>query len=269
MEGWAVRTLTSLVISLMSVILLSCKEEEVQSTWVRTSVNIDGNVEEWKESPFVVFQEEHLALSLSNDSTYLYLAGRTSDATLQRLIERLGVTLLVDPEGGSSEELEVHFPAGRISGLREGRGGFWESMTEEQRAKALRQIEEMRNGILVIDHRSVESHVYPARTAAGFAAGIAPSSGLLTFEVRIPIHIEKYFSGFSTLGTTGKVGIGIKLSRSRSPEAGEYSGRPGGFAGPRGGRGRGGGGMGRPPRGGEAGDNASDVWVGVLLANAK
>lgn len=263
------RALASLVVSLMSVILLSCKEEEVKSTWVRSPVTIDGSVEEWNQSPFVVFQEEHLALSLSNDSTYLYLAGRTSDAALQRLIERLGVTLLVDPEGGSSEELEVRFPAGGISGFREGRGGFWESMTEEQRAKALKQIEEMRNGILVIDHRNVESRVYPARTAEGFAAGIASSTGLLTFEARIPIHIEKYFSGFGALGTTGKVGIGIKLSRIRSPEGGENSGRPGGFAGPRGGRGRGGGGMGRPPRGGQASDDATDVWLGVLLATAK
>ncbi len=265
------RVLITLVVSLMSVVLLSCKEEEVKSTWVRSPVKIDGSVEEWKESPFVVFQEEHLALSLSNDSTYLYLAGRTSDAALQRLIERLGVTLLVDPEGGSSGEVEVRFPAGRISGFREGQGGFWQSMTEEQRAKALRQIEEMRSGILVIDHRNVESHVYPARTADGFAAGIAPSTSLLTFEARIPIHIEKYFSGLSALGATGKVGIGMKLTRSRSPEAGEYSGRPGGFAGPRGGRGRGGGGggIGRPPRGGESSDEASDVWLSVLLASAK
>ena len=254
---------------IVSFVLSGCKEE-VRSTWAQSPLKIDGDIEEWKDAPFVIFEDGRLALSVENDSAYLYLACRIGDATLQRMIDRLGLTLWVDPEGESSEDLEIHFPAGRSAELRLSRGGFWDNLTEEQKARTSKQIEEMRTGILVYDKRGVESHVYPSRSARGFAAGSAMSNGLLIYEFRIPLDTQKFFSRAGALGTQGKVGIGVKLSGLRERQIGSSSGGSGRAIGPPGRRGRGGGGgENRPPIGGESGDRTSDVWVSVWLAGAK
>jgi hypothetical protein len=243
-----------------------CNEEEAQSTWKRLPVTIDGKLDEWKDAHFVVFQNDHLAFGTQNDSTYLYLAGRTSDAELARVMGRMGVTLWVDAKGGDSKDLEIRFPVGRSADFRLSRGGFWESLTEEQQSRASKEMDEMRKGVLVIDNRSVTSHIYSPGSAAGFAAAVGESSGITTFEVRIPLDLQEYAADIGSLGPKGKVGVGILLGGfGREPE-----GIPGGARqgmGQWGGRGRGG--FGGFQRRGEAEGSSMETWVEISLATAK
>ncbi len=267
------KALNNLLILTICVLLSSCNEKEVQSSWARSSVTVDGNMEEWKDDPLLVFTDEHLALGVKNDSKYIYLAGRIADAALQRVAQRLGVTFWVDPDGGDNQDLEIHFPASSLGLLNQARGGFWQSMTEEERAKARERMDETREGLLVIDKRNNDSRVFAANSSEGFAAGQRNSEGLFSFELRLPIQVQQYFRGFNELGKEGKVGIGIKVGASR-PE-GMRGFRPeggGGPQGPFGGRGRPGGGGGRgggrggPRGGGQSGPIESEVAFVVNLA---
>jgi hypothetical protein len=243
-----------------------CNDEKAQSTWVHSPVTIDGNLDEWKDAHFVVFQDDQLAFGAENDSTYLYLAGRTSDAGLARVMGRVGVTLWVDAKGGDSKDLEIRFPVGRSADFRLSRGGFWESLTEEQQSEASKEMDEMRKGVLVIDNRSVTSHIYSLGSATGFAAAVGESSGITTFEVRIPLDLKEYVADIGSRGPKGKVGVGIQLGGSGRGPGEIPAGAPQGM-GQWGGRGRGG--FGGFPRRGEAEASSTETWVEISLATAE
>ena len=266
------RVLRSFLAGMLVLLLSGCKQEEIRSTWTQLPPKVDGSMEDWQNSPLAVFEDEHLALGVRNDSNYLYLAGRIADASVQRITARSGMTFWVDPDGGESQDIEIHFPATSYGIQDQTRGGFWQSMTEEQKERARKRTEDIGTGVLVVDKRNVESRVYPASGPAGFAAGIVQSTGFLSFEVRIPLNIPNYFSGLSPLGKNGKVGVGMMLGSARGEVfRGSRGGGGGGPLGPFGGRGRRGGGRGGgvPRRGGESNGSSSEIWVAVDLATAK
>jgi hypothetical protein len=249
------------------ILLVSgCKDEEAKSSWVRSPVTVDGNLDDWKDVHFVVFQDDHLAFGAENDSTYLYLAGRTSDADLARAMDRMGVTLWVDAKGGDSKDIEIRFPVGRSADFRLSRGGFWESLTEEQQSEASKEMDEMRKGVLVIDNRSVTSHIYSPGSAEGFAADVGESSGIATFEIRIPLDLQEYMADIGSLGPKDKVGVGIQLDEFGRGREGIPGGARQGM-GQWGGRGRGG--FGGFPRRGQTEGNSTETWVEISLATAK
>jgi hypothetical protein len=259
----------ALDIILMFVAVLwfsGCSDEEAQSTWRRLPVTTDGNLDEWKDVHFVVFQDDHLAFGAQNDSTYLYLAGRTSDVDLARVMGRMGVTLWVDAKGGDSKDLEIRFPVGRSADFSLSRGGFLESLTEEQQSRASKELDDMRKGVLVIDNRSATSHIYSPGSTAGFAAAVGESSGITTFEVRIPLDLQEYAADIGSLGPRGKVGLGILLGGfGRGPEGISGGARQG--MGQWGGRGRGG--FGGFARRGQSEESSTETWVEISLATAR
>jgi hypothetical protein len=269
MVGWretGMKALNIILVFLAVLWFFGCNDEEAQSTWKRLPVTIDGNLDEWKDAHFVVFQDDHLAFGAENDSTYLYLAGRTSDADLARVMGRMGVTLWVDAKGGDSKDIEIRFPVGRSADFRLSRGGFWESLTEEQQSKASKEMDEMRKGVLVIDNRSVTSHIYSPGGAGGFAADVGESSGITTFEVRIPFNLQEYAADVGSLGPKGKVGVGIQLDEFGRGREGIPGGARQGM-GQWGGRVRGG--FGGFPRRGQSEGSSTETWVEISLATAK
>jgi hypothetical protein len=260
------KALCALLVFVGILWISGCKDEEAQSSWVRIPVAIDGNLDDWKDAHFVVFQDDHLAFGAENDSTYLYVAGRTGNADLARVMGRVGVTLWVDAKGGDSKDLEIHFPVGRSTDFRLSRGGFWESLTKEQQSKASKEIEEMRNGVLVIDNRRITSHIYPLGSTVGFAAAVGESSGITTFEVRIPLNLQEYAASIGSLSREGKVGVGVQLGGFGRGSEGIPGGARQGM-GEWGGRGRGG--FGGFPRRGQTEGSSTETWVEISLAVAK
>jgi hypothetical protein len=260
------KVVTSVLVFVNVLCLVGCGGEQVQSTWARTPLTIDGSTDDWKDATSVVFKDEHLALSVENDSAYLYLSGRISDEGATQAIERAGITVWVDRSGGASKDLEIHFPVGRSVEFRETRAGFWDALTDDERARASKGIDEMRKGVLVIDNRSITSHIFPAQGPAGFSAGAGGSSGIATFEVRIPIGLQEYFPGFASVSENNRIGLGIQFGEIGG-EAGDGMGNGGQGAGPR--RGRGWGSFGMPGRGRQPNESSSEIWAEVILASAK
>jgi hypothetical protein len=247
------------------ILLTSCSDQRIQSNWAGKSPTIDGSLEEWSSASMVVFEGLEVSLGVRNDSSFLYLAGRIANASLQQMVDQSGVVVWLDPEGGHRKDLEIHFPASRAARANLNRGEFWDSLTEDQKAKARKQMEEMRRGVLVIDKRSVDSHVYKPGDVEGFAGVIAESQGLISFEARIPLQIEKHFPKFSGMNLGKRVAIGVGLGgstgdRSRNvdfdgaPPTGEF-----GFPGR-------GGAPGNFPRGGSQVPEKKEIWLEVSLA---
>ncbi len=119
----------------------------------------------------------------------------------------------------------------------------------------------MRDGILIIDKRSIDSRIVRSDSAEGFAAAFAQSNGMLSFEIRIPLHIEQYFSKYTSPLDRGMilVGIGIGGSTGRG-----FSGNTPGAGG--GSMGRMGGGRRRGIYSQPSSNDASDLWIEIALA---
>lgn len=252
--------------SVMSI-LAGCNEEEINSNWALSPPTIDGRMDEWQQASLVIFEDEHAAVGVGNDSTYLYFAARVADAQLRQAIQSSGFTLWLSPDGGTTKDLEIRFPASPNVRVNQSRGGFWKSMTEDQRSRARNRLDEMQNGLIVVDHHSVDSRIFPPDSPDGFGAAIGETNGLSSFEVRVPLHIEKYFPGGAPLDRSGKIGIGIELASVPITERGFNNAPPfgGGQRGSIRGRGRGGGPGRTIPRGGPS-QQASEIWLEVALA---
>lgn len=248
--------------------LTSCSDQQIQSNWARKSPTIDGNMEEWNSASLVVFEDLEVSLGVGNDTSFLYLAGRIADATFQRMVGQTGVVIWLDPEGGRRKGLEIHFPASRIENVNLNRGFFWDSLTEDQKARARNKVEEMSRGVLVINRKSVESRLFLPGNVEGFCVAIAEAEGLLSFEARIPLQIGRLFSKFSDIQSGKTVGIGLGLGGSmgdRLPGGDFESAPPMGEPG-RGGRGGTPGGF---VPGGSRASVKKEIWLEVGLAQAQ
>jgi hypothetical protein len=247
------------------ILLTGCSDQSIQSNWARRSPSIDGSLEEWSSASLVIFEDLQVSLGVGNDSSFVYIAGRVANASLQQMVESSGVVLWLDPDGSHRKDLEIHFPASRAARTNLDRGEFWDSLTEEQKAKAQEKVEEMRRGVLVIDRRSVDSHIYTRGNIEGFEAVIVDSQGLVSFEARIPLQIERYFPKFNRMDPGKMVAVGVGLGASRGDRSRNIdfdSAQPSGeFGFP---------GRGGPPgnlaRGGSPEVAPKEIWLEVILA---
>ena len=205
---------------------------------------------------------------MGNDSSYVYLGGRIANAGIQRAIGQSGLILWLDPDNRKGKDLEIRFPASKAARTDLNRGGFWDGLSAEQKAKAQEELKEMGKGVLVIDRRRIQSQVYKEGNAEGFAGVVIESQGLISFEVRIPLRIQKDFPEFADIhpGTTVTIGVGSDetgrpFSGAPGFEGAPPTGEPGfsGSGGPRGNFSR---------RGSQSQEN-KEVWFEVSLAQPR
>lgn len=253
------------LLSFLILPLLGCNDEPVRSSFVSRPPRIDGDLAEWQDVPVRIFRERNIAVGALHDSDYVYVAARCADEEINRTIRRRGFTMWIDPEAGEKKDLELHYPSSGYESPDPTRGGFWDAMTDEERTRAFDRLGRMRDGVLVIDRRGITSRVFPPDSSAGFAAASAESKGILTVEVRIPLHPEVYFPLYSAISRREKIRIGIAAgppSDQNLSTRGENMGGPMGFpAGGRMGYGR----RGMNPRQ-QSSSRESALWVDVLLS---
>jgi hypothetical protein len=265
----APESVTGSLISLSVCLLLAlsgCNDESVKSSPVANPPRIDGDLAEWQNVPVRVFEEKNIAVGALQDARYLYVAGRSADEQINRMIARRGITIWIDPDGGDRKDLEMHYPSSGYAMPDPTRGGFWQAMSDSQRERAFKRLEGMRNGVLVIDKRGVDSRIFSPDSGEGFSAATAEARGILTFEVRIPLRLEEYFPKVGSIAGREKLRVGFSLGAAQG--SGFREGRPE-YAGPAGypAGGMGGGSRGMLQRRRSV-DSESDLWVTVTLTKA-
>ena len=250
------------------VALAGCSVQRIQSNWALNSPTIDGNLDEWKGASFVVIRDAQVSVAVGNDSSFLYLGARIANTGIQRAIGQSGVTLWIDPGNGKEKNLEILFPALKAARTDLDRGGFWDGLSDEQKARAEAELKELGKGILVIDRRMVQSHLYKKGNAEGFAGVVIESQGLVSFEARIPLRIQKDFSESTEMhpGTSVTIGVGSGVTGGSSPGAPGFEGAPPmGEPGLSGSGGR----RGNFSRGGFQNQENKEIWFEVGLAQPR
>ncbi len=256
--GMRIRTIFQYLSTFIVLALFpSCGSETLTSTWTATPPVIDGDLGEWRALSSVALGDSHMDVSIQNDAENLYLACRMTDAQARRMFERSGLTLWLDPENHQRKQLEIRFPASRYINSSEDRGGFWSILTDTQREKAQRSIEDMRKGVLVIDQKSVGSRLFPGSASDTIAFASSGDRDPFCVEARIPLHVEKLFPLQKPI--EGKFSLGVRMEKPVNARDQRRS-FPIGFGRQMGGE-----------RGGATGERGgvtyNDVWVEVVAAH--
>ncbi|PIS25255.1 MAG: hypothetical protein COT45_02870 [bacterium (Candidatus Stahlbacteria) CG08_land_8_20_14_0_20_40_26] len=253
------------------------KALEMQSQWSAESIKVDGQVEDWSDTPLTYFEDEQVSLGLRNDDENLYILFCTRSQTWERLIRMSGVTMWLDETGGKKKDFGIRYIGGpslsemQKSGML-GEGGFRDSLIPELKQRLIREREIMANQIEVLLEEGKQEIIIPADGSRGPAVSSAVPRGIYTYEFCIPLrekHGDYYFIKPQPPQKT--LGIGLEWggigTRDRQRMTDEVGGE----------RGSVGGGM---PRGGMPGGERGgmrerqipqkqETWIKVHLAQPR
>lgn len=144
---------------LSSTLLAGCKTQEVQTHWSATPVKIDGEMNDWANTPKVYFEDSGLQLGLRNDGENLYILFRFNNEAWARAIRRGGLTLWFDNSGKKKKDFGVRYYGGpSLPDLQKMRpsseGGFGEALTPEQQQRLLDMEKATDDKITIIDKKN-------------------------------------------------------------------------------------------------------------------
>ena len=206
--------------SLASYLIDSQKPEQ--------QVIIDGQTDDWAGRLYIV-ENERVSLGLVNDRDNLYLCLLAEDDFTRAQIMMQGLTVWFDPQGGKKKTLGIKHPLGRPPGERRmPRPGDNPEKPEFETPP-----EELAAELEIIRPEHEEPQRMSIADAKGIELKAVPSSGLLVYELKIPLRLAEEHP-IAVGAEPGKtIGLGFetgKLDPLDMPRQG-----PGGMPGGRGG----------------------------------
>ena len=233
-------------------------------------IKIDGKTEDWLGALSII-EDGSVSVGFRNDRESLYVCLMVEEEFLQAQIMGQGLTLWLDPRGGTAKALGIRYPLGMPRGERPEEPG------EEPGPPASEGIpEEAMSELEIIRSQKAAPQRMEIAEARGIEIIAVPTRGLLVYELKIPL-LQTESQPIAVGAQPGQtVGIGFetpKPDRSQRPEPrsggmpGGGGGRPGGGGIPPMGGGRGAGPGGGPGRGmmGEM-PNGFKIWALVHLS---
>ncbi len=221
---------------------------------------IDGKTDDWRGALSII-EDGNASLGFLNDQKYLYVCLIAESEPWRAQIMMQGMTVWFDPQGGAKKAFGIKYPLGMPPGERPMRPQGERSGVafEDFSGEVLSELE------IITSKKEA-----PQRIEVGEAKGIeitaAPASGLLVYELKIPL-LQSDEHPFAVGAQPGKkVGVGFETGKFNP---GKLSGRPpggmrpgGGGFGPGGGRMGGFGQMPDMPKG-------LKIWARVQLSSGK
>jgi hypothetical protein len=264
---------TPILFTLLAFIgsITGCNEPiALNSKWCDFEVTTDGMDLEWSHASLFA---EKVALTLLNDSNYMYIRLYSRDRALQAQVLGNGLTLWFDPEGGKKKIFGIHFPIGmaqRDMPLISPTGMNDYEMRTERMLEAL--TDEME--ILGPDEKDTARISLAEARMHGIEVGLGCSKGNLVYELKIPLAQEdenSFAVGINRAGvdTTTVIGIGFEtpeVKREDMKKRMEEGGMPGPPPGNMQGGKMPGQDQGSPPGAGGQPEHL-DLWVKLRLAS--
>lgn len=234
-----------------------------KSLWPQRQIIIDGKSDDWSGALSFV-EKEQLSLGFFNDQDSLYLCLIAEGNFTRDQILRGGLTVWFDAEGGKKKNFGIRYPLGAFAREMQKPG----EMRNPEETNELPPAEAM-NELEIIRSKKAEPERMEVTKAKdnGLEIMVAPSSGLVVYELKIPL-LAKEGQALAVGAKPGAVvGIGFETSKpdlSRMKRGG-MAGMPGG-------------GMGRPGMGGGFGRGGGfgmgpnipeplKIWTTVQLAS--
>ena len=253
------------ILLLLTFLLVGCGNSklELNSNWRDREITVDGKNADWLGA-MLYFEEDNISVGLLNDENFFYICMIAEDQFIRTQVMRQGFTLWFDPDGGKEKTFGIKYPVGmQASGLP--RGMIRDEQSMERSSQALRRpmIE-----LEILGPGMKEVKKMPIEEAKGIDIHVEFSSGMLVYELKVPLIQSEQHPYAIGAEAGGSVGIGLEMSKMERPDMrGEISGGRG-IGGPAGGIRGGAGGRGMPGGGGRSQVRKPlKIWAVVQLAS--
>lgn len=232
----------------LSLAGISCKEKTLPAAWSTDGITIDGNMGDWNDLPTRYLKDHEAVAGIANDSANVYLMLRFRDRGMAGAIRRAGLTVWIDPTGGSDEIFMV-----KLQGFPENVALPADSLGYSARSRGRHSPSDGGPGsagpttlTCAIRDRIVEKPI-PLNGAQGPKAAIGYDRDFFVYEISIPLHESEVRNYGLAVAPGGLIGLhaewGGKPERIKFERSGfgDISRPPA---------------DGLPPRGGRPGDRA-------------
>jgi hypothetical protein len=212
------------LILFLSAILLSlaaCQTIELISGWRDKEITIDGMSSDWHNN-LIYIEKAGVLVGFLNDETYLYACLLVDHPFLRALIMRQGLTVWFDPTGGNKKAFGIRFPIGRQRNFdKEKRGEEPESFGPDRYGREDEPDEEEMQEFIKKTLTELEIlgpgkngvKRMPLSEAKGIEIKLVPSSGLLVYELKIPL-VQSEQHPYAVGALPGKIiGLGLESPR--------------------------------------------------------
>jgi len=253
----------SAILILFLFLLVGCgySKLELNSNWRDREITVDGKNADWLGT-MLFFEEDNVSVGLLNDENFFYICMIVEDQFMRTQVMRQGFTLWFDPDGGKEKTFGIKYPIGmQASGT--GMRRDEQSMERSRQAPRRPMIE-----LEILGPGKDEVKKMPIAEAKGIDIIVEFSSGMLVYELKIPLIQSEQYPYAIGAEAGSSVGIGLETSKmERSDMKRQMSGgrggagTSGGMRGGAGGRGMSGGGRRSQMR------KPLKIWAVVQLAS--
>ena len=254
----------SSILLLLTFLLVGCSNSklELNSNWRDREIIVDGKNADWLGA-MLFFEEDNVSVGLLNDENFFYICMIAEDQFIRAQVIRQGFTLWFDPDGSKEKTFGIKYPVGmQASDLP---GGM---RSDEQRMERSSQIPRRQmNELEILGPGKDEVKKMLIEEAKGIEINIEFSSGMLVYELKVPLIQSEQHPYAIGAEAGSSVGIGLETAKMERPDmrSGMSGGRAGG--GPTGGMRGGVGGRGMPGGRRPRMPQPLKIWAVVQLAS--
>jgi len=214
---------------------------ELNSDWRDREITIDGNNADWLGA-MMFFEEDNVSVGLLNDENFFYICMIAEDEFIRAQVMRQGFTLWFDPDGGKEKTFGIKYPLGMLASGLPG-----EMRRDDQNLERAREaLRRPMNELEILGPGKDEVKKMLIEEAKGIDIHVEFSSGMLVYELKVPLIQSEQHPYAIGAEAGSSVGIGLETAKTERPDmrSGMSGGRGGG--GPTGGMRGGPGGRGMP-----------------------
>jgi len=161
----------------------SSKAPDFISRWRgEMPIAIDGVNQEW-QGLLAPMKDTRVSIGFYNDDQYLYFCLTTGDRATRSQILRQGLIVWIDQRGGKKKNFGIEFPVGLPGMFVVDRAGD----TGEARAVPARPLEANQDRLVILGPGKNDRQDLAFDEAPGIQAKIGESTGVLVYEMRVPL----------------------------------------------------------------------------------
>jgi|GEM_PF-6286545 len=193
--------------------LVSCKSAlSLNSGAADQQIDVDGSEVEWLND-LQPIAEENFAIGILNDDENLYVSLVTADVRVRSKIMALGMTVWLDPSGGTGKSLGIRFPLGIIDA-----GLPFDPFTMLEQPEFVEQLfNESLTELEIVRDRDEDTKRWLRSEIPGLELAASSKQGTLVYEMKIPLHNEEL--GYSLdAASAQQIGIGLETPRFKREE---------------------------------------------------
>jgi hypothetical protein len=251
---------------IFTIFQIGCETIELDSHWLDREIVVDGIGDDWLGAKYY-FTDSHISVGLFNDESHLYFCMVAENPMIRAQLMRQGFTLWFDPKGEKDKVFGIRFPLGMQGGERP-MGGLPREQDQEEMTK---KFERTSTELEILGPGKDEVKKMAVKDAEGIEIELKASTGLIVYEIKIPLASSKENPYAVGAAAGDKIGVGLDSPKPQMKRSSGMRGMPG--MGGRGGGSRGGG-MGgmsgrRMPGGGMQPGMPKElkIWANVQLAS--